>query len=90
MSFTGMSCSHYTVANVENNENKIENNNGSGHIHFAFFPVSLTFVSYYSAFFHVLVTDMNVSNNLKYLYLSLELGRKQNNVTQTGEERTRM
>ena len=71
-----------TVANVENNEIRIKNNNVSGHILIALFSICLTFVSHYSAFSYVRGTDANAVNCLKHWRLSHKRRRMQKNVTQ--------
>ena len=66
-------CPVPTVANVENNELRIENNAISGHILLALFSsrctllsILITLVSHYHASSYVLLTDANVLNCLKY------------------------
>ena len=45
--------SRFQCPNVEHNEIRIEENNGSGHIPLAFLSIPLMLMSYYSAFFPV-------------------------------------
>ena len=59
-----------TVANVDNNEIRKENNNISGHILLALFSIRLTLVSHYSAFSSFRGTDMNVLIRFKNIRIS--------------------
>ena len=74
-------CPFSTVANVENNEIWIWNNNIWGNILLQFFPNHLTLVSHYSAFLSVCGADSNVSNSLKHSRLPRKKRRMQNDVT---------
>ena len=69
------------VANVENNELRLENNANSGHILLAVFSIQRTLVSHYFAFSSFHMTDANVLNRLNNSRLSLKRRRMQNNVT---------
>ena len=71
----------FTVANVENNEIRIENNAISGPIRLALFSIRRTLVSHYTVFSSVCRTDANVFNCLNHSRLSRERRRMQNNMT---------
>ena len=55
-------CPVSTIANVENNEIRIENNDVSSHIFLVLYFIRLTLVSHYSAFSSVRGADANVLN----------------------------
>ena len=75
-------CPVSTVANIENNEIRIEKNKMSGHILLALLSIPLTFVSRYSAF-SIRGTGANTLKNSNDSCLSRERGRIQNNVTRS-------
>ena len=75
-----------TVANVENNEIRIENNEITGNNLLASFSTRLTLVSHYSEFFSVRGTNAKVLNGLKHSRLSHERRRMQHNVTRRWDE----
>ena len=65
-----------TVANVENNEIRIEKNNISGNILLALLAILLKFVSHYSAFFSIRRLDPNVLNYSKTFLSVPRTGKK--------------